>query len=76
MENAYALTNRDDRPMGRQACSTTAGDIMVLGDRHYLVEGCGFRPITLAQSSMIQQLTSRDTSFGFEFMVKQGLLSL
>ena len=74
LENAYAATNRDDRPMGRTACSTTAGDIMVLDGTHYFVEGCGFRALTVEESAKIQALTSRDTSCGYAFLTSRGLI--
>lgn len=74
LENAFALTNRDDRPMGRKACSTSAGDIMVLDGTHYFVEGCGFRALTAEESVKIQALTSRDTSGGYDFLTSRGLI--
>ncbi len=70
LENAFVATNVDNRPNGRRCCSTTAGDIMILDGIHYLVAGCGFTQISLAQSEAIQKLSSRDTSFGLPFMVK------
>lgn len=70
LENAFCLTNRDDRPNGNRCCSTTAGDIVVLDGQHYLVAGNGYTPLSPAQSEAIQKLTSRDTSFGLDFMVK------
>ncbi len=71
LEAAYDLTNRDDRPMGNQACSTTAGDIMVLDGQHVLVAPAGFTAITEAQSKAIQALTSSDTSLGMDWLVKR-----
>lgn len=41
LEHAYSETNRDGRPYGKQACSTTAGDVMYLDGQHYLVEAHG-----------------------------------
>lgn len=74
LEEAFMATNADNRPMGNRACSTTAGDIMVLNNEHYLVAGCGFTKLTETQSTKIQALTSRDTSFGLAFMVKNNLI--
>lgn len=76
LEAAFRVTNQDDRPRRHNVCSTSAGDIMVLDGNHYLVEGMGFRPLTLVESEKIQKLTSRDTSFGYEFMVKHDILRL
>lgn len=75
LSEAFSMTNRDDRPMGQQVCSTSSGDIMVLNDEHYLVERDGFRKLTLEQSEQIQKLTSRDTSFGYEFMKKHNIIT-
>lgn len=72
---AYALTNADDRPLGTKACSTTAGDIMVLSGQHYFVDWTGFKALSLAQSQAIQQLSSRDTGMGFEWLVKHHGIS-
>ncbi len=71
---AYAITNCDDRPLGRQVCATTAGDIMVLDGQHYLVDRFGFTALTLVQSAAIQKLSSRDTSMGFDWLVKRNLI--
>lgn len=71
---AFCLTNADDRPLHDSVCSTTAGDIMVLDTQYYLVERVGFRPVTVAEATQSQQLTSRDTSFGYDFMVKNNLI--
>jgi hypothetical protein len=75
LEAAFAMTNMDNRPMGNRACSTSAGDIMILNGEHYLVSRCGFTKLTLDQSEKIQKLTSRDTSFGLEFMLKHNIIS-
>lgn len=55
LECAYAVTNRDGRPYGKQACSTTAGDVMCLDGQHYLVEARGFRAITEKDVRAIEQ---------------------
>ena len=34
LQDAYVVTNVDGRPMGKQACATTAGDMMVLDGKH------------------------------------------
>ena len=80
LDAAYASTNRDDRPLGQSVCATSAGDIMILPNRlfpyldgqHYLVDRYGFKALTLAQSEAIQKLSSRDTSMGFNWLVKRN----
>lgn len=74
LSNAYTLTNLDDRPHGRSACSTTCGDLMILDGVHYFVDGCGFKVLTEEQSAAVQALSSRDTSFGFGYLQEKGLL--
>jgi hypothetical protein len=71
---AFAATNNDDRPHGRQCCSTSAGDIMIVDGKYFLVEGHGFEPITFEQSVQIRHLTSRETSFGLQDMLDNGLV--
>lgn len=76
LEAAFRLTNRDDRPLGGEVCSTSSGDIMILDGQHYLVEDFGYHKLTLAQSEQIQKLTSRETSFGYNFMAEHNLLTV
>ena len=76
LEDAFRLTNNDHRPLNHEVCSTSTGDILVLDGQHYLVEGFGFRKITHAESEQIQKLTSRDTTFGYNFMVKHNLITV
>ena len=47
LENAFALTNRDDRPLATKVCSTSGGDIMILNGNAYSVAFIGFLPVTL-----------------------------
>ena len=47
---------------------------MVLDGKHYLVDSPGYHELTLAQSEAVQLLTSRDTAFGYDFMIKHGLI--
>jgi len=72
LENAFCLTNRDNRPNGNRCCSTTNGDIMVLDGQPYLVEGSGYSKLSPAQFEAVQALTSRDTSFGLDFIIKHN----
>jgi hypothetical protein len=69
LENAFSLTNKDDRPNPNHVCSTSSGDIMVLDGQHYLVENVGFKEITEAESEKIAKLTSRETSMGYNWLV-------
>jgi uncharacterized lipoprotein YajG len=70
LEEAFCLTNMDNRPHGRLCCATTAGDVMVIDSVPYLVAGNGFEQLTAAQFEAVLRLGSRDTSFGLAFMVK------
>lgn len=72
LEAAFCLTNAPDRPMGCPACATTAGDIMVVDGRPYLVEPHGFHPLTQAESERIQQLTCLQTCFGYDNLVRSS----
>lgn len=74
MERAFMRTNSDDRPMGRRACSTTAGDLMVVDGRHYLVESTGFSALREDQAKAAQALFSSATSLGFNYLVSTGRL--
>ncbi len=74
LDKAFILTNQDDRPHGNRCCSTSVGDVMVLEGRHYLVEGRGFKELTPQESAAVQALTSRDTSFGYEYLKKHYLI--
>lgn len=71
LENAFRLTNQDSRPQRHVCYSTSAGDIMVLNGQHYLVERTGYAKITREQSHAIQNLTSRDTAFGLNYLIRE-----
>jgi len=75
LQDAYVVTNVDGRPMGRQACATTAGDMMVLHGQHYFVEPRGFRKLTEAEAQAVMQLGVLETMWGFDRLVKNGLIS-
>jgi hypothetical protein len=75
LENAFCLTNMDDRPRRKEVPSTTAGDIMLASGQHYLVESCGYRKLNTSEVFHITtKLTSRETAFGYDHMVKEGYL--
>lgn len=74
LENTFSVTNRPGRPMGRQACSTSAGDLMVLDGRHYLVEPQGFHELTDAEAQAIEELSPVDTWWGYDRLVKKHLI--
>jgi hypothetical protein len=71
LAHAYAMTNEDNRPHGKEVCSTSVGDIMVFDGRHYFVDMMGFKQVTLRQSEIIQKLTSRELCFGFDAIPKK-----
>ena len=70
LEDAFATTNVDGRPMGKQACATTAGDMMVLDGQHYLVEPVGFHKLTEREAQAIAQLHVLQTCWGYERLVE------
>lgn len=74
LEDAYAVTNMDGRPMGRQAWATTTGDMMLLDGKHYLVEPHGFRELTDAEAQAIKQLDCRETCGGYDRLVENRLI--
>jgi hypothetical protein len=74
LEDAFATTNMDGRPMGKQACATTAGDMMVLDGKHYLVEPSGFHKLTEAEAHAIAQLHVLQTCWGYERLVENRFI--
>lgn len=74
LNEAFAVTNHDTRPVGQIVCATTPGDILIVNGTHYLVEGCGFSKLTPAVSEALQNLSSRDTSMGLAWLLKHGYL--
>ena len=49
---------------------------MSVNGHHYLVENIGYHLLTGKEVEAIKRLTSRDTSFGYDDMVKRNLLSV
>jgi len=74
LESAFILTNQDNRPMAKKACSTSSGDVMQLCGVSWLVEGSGYHHLAACELDKILKLTSRDTSFGYEFLRKNNLI--
>jgi hypothetical protein len=75
LENAYAATNVDNRPHRKEVPSTTAGDVILADGQHWLVEWTGFHKLTPNEAMFItSKLTSRETAFGYDRMVKEGFL--
>lgn len=74
LEIAWNHTNLDNRPFGRLVCSSSVGDIFILNGQHWFTDRTGFRRITPQQSFKIQQLTSRDTLFGWDWLTEHHLL--
>ena len=75
LEIAWNRTNLDSRPFSRQVCSSSVGDIFILNGQHWFCKSSGFRRITPQESFKVQQLTSRDTLFGWDWLVEKGLLN-
>jgi hypothetical protein len=46
LRDAYAITNMDGRPHGKQIWSTTSGDMMVVDGVYFLVASVGFHLLT------------------------------
>lgn len=74
LERAFGVTNLDSRPFGQLVCSSTCGDIFILDGDHYFCDSHSFRRITQEQSFKIQQLSSRDTGFGWKWLEENGLI--
>jgi len=75
LEDAFSVTKRPGRPMRGRACSTTAGDLMVLDGRHYLVEPQGFHELTDAEAqAIIEELSPLDTSWGYDWLANNDLI--
>ena len=74
LQDAYVVTNVDGRPMGKQACATTTGDLMVLDGQHYLVEHIGFHVLTEVEAQAILQLSALQTSWGYDRLVRDHLI--
>lgn len=74
LEIAWNHTNMDTRPLGRKVCSSSVGDIFILNGEHWFCNSSGFRKITPEQSLQVQNLTSRDTLFGWDWLIEKGLV--
>lgn len=75
LDRAYGITNVDERPLPTQVCATTAGDVMILNGKYYLVDPIGFHPLTEAEAGKIErELSPLQTTYGYAWLVKQGLL--
>lgn len=48
--------------------SSMVGDIFVINDRYFFVDGVGFKEISAAQSVFIQSLPERDGIMGWGFL--------
>jgi hypothetical protein len=72
LENAFKLTNRDDRR--DTVCSTSAGDLMLLDGQAYLVEFGGYHPLTEAEMTAVLALWPIDTTFGYDWLTEQQKL--
>ncbi len=68
LEQAFAMTNRDNRPLGNKVCSTSVGDLLSVDGRRYVVEPCGFVEVTAEQAEAWKKLDSRDAHMGFNWV--------
>ena len=75
LDYAFCHTNSDDRPLGRQVCSTSVGDLMLVKGEYWLVDNVGFRMLDEQQAVAWQKITVRDTSAGWDFCVKNGIIT-
>jgi hypothetical protein len=74
LDAAFALTNRDGRPRGREFLATWPGDVMRLNGQSYLVERGGYHALTQAEAEAVLQLHCRDTWWGYDWLVTHHLL--
>lgn len=74
LRDAFRSTNCDNRPHSNSLCSTSAGDVMSLDGRFWLIEPVGFKELNLREFDTICDLTSRDTSFGYDDLKRSGLI--
>lgn len=77
LEAAFEITNIGPCParLKAKACSTTSGDLMIVRGQYYLVEPRGFKALTEAQADQVAQLYTSDTMFGWDWLVKHGLVT-
>ena len=73
LQDAYEYTNVDGRPMAKEACATTAGDMLVLDGRHYLVDPFGFHELTQAEAQKILKLSVLATRWGYDQLLRDHL---
>jgi hypothetical protein len=74
LEEAFVITNQDDRPCAKNICSTAAGDLMILDGQAYLVEGVDYYPVTEAEAEAIKKLTTRETGWGYADLKRNNLI--
>lgn len=60
LDEAFAETNRDDRPHSQEVPATTCGDILLLDGQHYVVRGIGYEPISDAEVDRLIALGQYD----------------
>ena len=75
LSNAWAKTNRDDRPLGNKVCSTSIGDLLIVDGRHFIVEPFGFTEVSAADAEAWKLVPERDAHFGFTDAVESGVFS-
>lgn len=75
LEEAFAITNRDDRPLGRKVCSTSVGDLLAIGERCWVVEPDGFAEISAEEAARWKRTSSRDAIMGFNYCRNHNLIA-
>ena len=74
LEQAYAMSNKDGRPLGRQVPATTPGDMLLLDGQHYLVEHQGFHKLNERQARSVKRLGCMDAWRGYHWLVRSRLI--
>lgn len=75
LEEAFMVTNRDDRPGRTEIPSTSIGDLMFYNDQWYMVDREGFEPLKVEQAvKAMSELTSRDTGMGYAWLHEHNYL--
>lgn len=75
LEEAFCITNRDDRPLGSKVCSTSVGDLLAIGERYWVVEPASFIEINAEEAARWRRTDSRDVHMGFSFCRTHNLIA-
>jgi len=75
LHSAFNLTNQDDRPLRKQVCSTSVGDLMIVNGEYWLVDRSGMKKLDEQQAIAWQQIDARDAHDGWDWCVQQGVIT-